>query len=434
VLGEFAKRLGTIITAAWAKLPLLQQKETSKTGPEGSNLLPSQRACQQAEGELERPLEQFHSQTKEGVFSDQIERELSDAIVKASGLLGVFAWEGVESELNGLEYAYEARDMLQKARGASVAVMLRRVQLRYRLVRGVNALMGKEQVKSLLAGRITDASIRAANLDQFEKFASGGAGAFEAFRFDDHLNFSSRNSRVMLSEERKKSLAEFFEEVSCFDEIKMYEFLAPACANRKPAEFVSQCMVGMMTDAARKPAHAVLTWLLHLHALLPDATACEREHSKLQDLEKELEGLKFRAGYPAPESDPPDIKTPSASQRKERERLETRFWETFCRENPEFAPGGGKAPDHVLLYLKTKFPRRWSADSRCWYFVEGDDVDRDWLPEDELDLVALHAHTSFEGYKVSRSPVCSSQFIFFAPLNSPPTVCAPRVAPRVHHE
>lgn len=395
-----------MITAAWAKLPLLQQKKRSKNGPEGSNPLPSQRTCQQAEGELDRPLKQFFSQTNEGVFSDHIERELSDAVVKASGLLGVVAWEGVDSELNSLEYTRKARDMLHKARGASVAVMLRRIQLRYRLVRGVNALMGKEQARSLLVGRITAASIRVANLDQFEKFTSV-PGVLEAFNFDDHLNISSRNSRVMLSEKRKKSLAEFYEEVSCFDEIRMYEFSAPACANRKPAEFVSQCMVGMMTDASRKPAHAVLTWLLHLHALLPDSSACEREYSKLQVLEQELDGLKIRAGYPAPESDVPDTETPS--QRKERERQEKRFWETFCSENPEFARGGAKAPDHVLLYLKKYFPRRWSADSRCWYFVEGDDVDRDWLPE-ELDLVALHAHTSFEGYKVSRSPVCSSRF------------------------
>ena len=357
----------------------------------------SARQFEEAQRILKTQYDLFEQQTEAGKFNETLEQRLADALIAATSCMGVPDVDDVIAKpFNYDTPVLEVCAYMDQVCCAAVAVMMRRLQLRYKLVLAVNALMDVMKSPALLQRLgLTAATVYEENLDEFIKvptmprFRSG-------FTFDDNLLISERNQTVSVTAEQQQHLSQFAsQDATCFQAIQMPGWTAVACANNFPAEFVAG------GAHPSKAASALLTWMLSLAKVTPPAQASESAFRDKADAEVKLEAMKTKMGYPVP---PPFHEvTDRAKDKKTKE-----FWTTFCYRNPEFNKGGGKSPEDVMTYLTRFWPRKWDGAAEAqaganrikggeWVFKKHtDDVEKDWLP-DELDIAGLRPFVEFVG-------------------------------------
>ncbi len=355
---------------------LLQEESCS------SSTTSSTKQFQQALRTLKTQYDLFVQSTTDAQYNEQLELNLADALISATSLTGALNIEEVlATPSNHKPEVVEVCEHMHQVRCAAVTIMMRRAQLRYKLVLAVNALMNSLQSESgSLLGLFGFGNEDSTFFDEFEKVLNLPR-CREEFTFDDHLLISERNQTLSITDKQREHLLKFaLHEVTRFEAITMPGWTALACVNHHPGEFVAGGLI------PAKAAQALLMWMVSLADVIPHAQACESAFKAKIDAQKKLEAEKTRMGYPVPPRDDNDKKSKS-------------FWAAFCKLNPDFAKGGGRSPEDVLVYLNKFWPQTWDDTKAEWVFKNAaDDCEKDWLP-DGLDVAGLKPYVEFFGEK-----------------------------------
>jgi hypothetical protein len=320
-------------------------------------------------------------------YHEQLELDLADALISAAILTGALNSEEVMAKPSNYKpEVVEVCEHMHQVRCAAVTIMMRRVQLRYKLVLAFNALENPQQSESGYVMGVfgflnEDARCQDASIKEFETKIKNLPRLREKFTFDDHLLINERTQTVSITDKQREHLLKFaLHEATRFEAITMPGWTALACVNHHPGEFVGGGLIPV------KAAQALLTWMVSLADVIPHAQACESAFKAKIDAQKELEAEKTRMGYPVPPRDDNDKKSKA-------------FWATFCSLNADFAKGGGRSPEDVLVYLNKFWPRTWDDTERKWVFKNAaDDCEKDWLP-DGLHVAGLKPFVVFCGEK-----------------------------------
>jgi hypothetical protein len=373
---------------------------------QGESFPSSTKQFQEVLRTLKTQYDLFVQQTNYAQYHEQLELNLADALISATSLTGALNIEEVMAKpSNHKPEVVEVCEHMHQVRCAAVTIMMRRAQLRYKLVLAVNALMNSLQSESgsllgLFGFGEENTRVQDANIDEFEKIRNLPRFR-EEFTFDNHLLISDKNQTLSITDKQRTHLLNFaLQEATHFEAITMPGWTAgaitmPTASGWNPGEFVAGGLI------PAKAAQALLMWIVSLAQVIPDAQACESALKAKIDAQNKLEAKKTQMGYPVPPRYDND--------KKINDKKVKSFWKTFCSLNPDFAKGGGRSPEDVLVYLNKFWPRKWDGTQEEWVFTNAaDDCEKDWLP-DELDVAGLKPFVEFSG---AAKDICKYKGVF----------------------
>jgi len=258
-------------------------------------------SIRQAELELHSVLELFEAQTHDCRYSDSLENGLATAFISATLNVGVYnvntanelscnsCIEVGDTDLKAAakEAAERLCSLVTSVRGAAVAVVVRRLQLRYTLVVAINGIMGRKPLGRL--GIVSESRLIEAHLDQFNN-------AFPVWRdsFDfPKLHIGANNTDLAISEKQVRDALRFTRKPMEFEAMTLGTYVAPASSAPNPSfEFLTKPRTNPNFEAAQ----ALLVWLRSIVKVLPFAHVCATEFKKVQNLKQEFQ--EFKVSFP----------------------------------------------------------------------------------------------------------------------------------------